>query len=320
MITRLPFLAWPRGQSRLTILFYHRVLAHPDPLRPGEFDAASFLAHMQMVSANLHALPLAEAVSRLRDDSLPERACCITFDDGYADNLTVAQPILERFDLPATVFVATGYLDGGRMFNDTLTEMVARFSGSDLDLRNFELGRHPTADVAQRRAAIAALLERAKRWTPEVREERIIAASKAMGTRDLPNDLMLTSAQLRELSRRGVEIGAHTVSHAILSTLNVEAARQEVAGGRARLEETLGRPVRLFAYPNGVPGRDYDAGHATLIRELGFDCAVSTARGVAMAGCDLYQLPRFQAWTGNPFKLATHLVRNARSGCDYAMA
>jgi len=123
MIEALPLLAWPAHQLVLTIFAYHRVLPMPDPLRPGEVVAEVFEEQMRFLSRHFAVLPLLEAARLLQKRNLPARACCITFDDGYADNLTVAQPILEKYQLPATVFVATGYLDGQRMFNDTVIDI-----------------------------------------------------------------------------------------------------------------------------------------------------------------------------------------------------
>ena len=105
---------------RLSVLAYHRVLPAHDPLFPGEPSAAEFEQRMRWVQANFDVLALGEAVRALREHRLPRRALSITFDDGYADNYTVALPILRRLGLPATFFVATGFLDGGCMFNLSL--------------------------------------------------------------------------------------------------------------------------------------------------------------------------------------------------------
>jgi peptidoglycan/xylan/chitin deacetylase (PgdA/CDA1 family) len=66
--------------------------------------------------------------------ALPERAAAITFDDGYADNFTRALPLLREQGLPATFFVATGFLDGGRMWNDTISEAIRRCNEDVVDL------------------------------------------------------------------------------------------------------------------------------------------------------------------------------------------
>ena len=112
----------PRG--RLHTLIFHRVLPQRDPLFPGEVTAQDFNAICRWLKAWFHVLPMDQAVQQLREGSLPSRALAISFDDGYADNHEVALPILLQHGLPATFFVATGFLDGGRMWNDTVIEAV----------------------------------------------------------------------------------------------------------------------------------------------------------------------------------------------------
>jgi peptidoglycan/xylan/chitin deacetylase (PgdA/CDA1 family) len=130
---------------------------------------------------------------------------------------------------------------------------------------------------------------------------------------------MMTSEQVRALHTAGMEVGAHTVTHPILAEIPLGRARHEMAASRARLEQITGAPVRLFAYPNGSPRRDYHAEHAALARELGFSAAVSTAWGAARAGDDLYQIPRFTPWDRADWRFGLRLAHNAMRS-DYARA
>src|SRR5688572_19703615 len=107
----------PAGaHARLTVLIFHRVLPEADPLLPGEPDPLRFRAQMQWLKSSFNVLSLPKAVERLRSGSLPKRAAAVTFDDGYADNFTVALPILQETGISATFFIASGYLNGGRMW------------------------------------------------------------------------------------------------------------------------------------------------------------------------------------------------------------
>lgn len=314
MMSSLPFLAWPpSGSALLSVLIFHRVLPEADPFRPGEIDAATFDRFMGLVARNFDVLPLGEAVRRLRNRDLRRRTCCITFDDGYSDNLTVALPILESRNLPATVFVATGFLDGGRMFNDSVIELVARTKLPELDLTRLGLPVVPVRSVVEKTSAASAILEAVKYYEPRRREDAIRSMIEIAECGSLPDDLMLTSSQVVELARRGVEIGGHTRTHTILNTLDDKHAMKEIARGRADLEQLLGSPVRSFAYPNGRPGRDFSERHAEMLRNLGFDAAVTTAHGVAVPESDPLQIPRFTPWGRSPFMLASRLVRNAWS-------
>ena len=98
---------------RLSTLIFHRVPKHRDALFPNEVDAERFEQMMSLVARAFRVLPLAEAAECLLNRDLPQRALCITFDDGYADNHDIALPILRRLGLHATFYIATGFIDGG---------------------------------------------------------------------------------------------------------------------------------------------------------------------------------------------------------------
>jgi peptidoglycan/xylan/chitin deacetylase (PgdA/CDA1 family) len=294
---------------RLSVLAYHRVLAEPDALRPSEPTAAEFEARMRWVAANFEVLPLAAAARALAEDRLPKRALCITFDDGYADNHDLALPVLRRLGLPATFFVATGYLDGGCMFNDAVIEALRQARGPVLDLEPLELGRHVLDTLDARRRAIDGILDRLKYFEPRRRQEAAQSIVERAGAVP-PRNLMMRSEQVAALHAAGMQVGAHTVTHPILAQIGLDAARDEIARSRARLEEITGSPVRLFAYPNGKPGRDYRREHAALVRELGFDAAVSSAWGAARAGDDLFQIPRFTPWDRPHWRFGLRLAKN----------
>ncbi|HNT38999.1 MAG TPA: polysaccharide deacetylase family protein [Rubrivivax sp.] len=303
----------PAGANgRLSILIFHRVLPAPDPLFPGEADAARFDRICGWLAALFNVLPLDRAVEHLRAGSLPARAAAITFDDGYADNRTVALPILQRHGLTATFFIATGFLDGGRMFNDSVIEALRRTSLPQIDLRDLGLGLDAAlaldSDMA-RRTAIDSVL-RAVKYLPQTRRQAVVDELAQRCAVALPDELMMSSAQVRELRAAGMGIGAHTRTHPILAKLSTEDARAEIAGGRRDLEQLLGERIGLFAYPNGRPGEDYHAGTAALVRELAFDAAVTTAWGAADSSCDRHQLPRFSPWDRSALRFGWRLLGN----------
>jgi peptidoglycan/xylan/chitin deacetylase (PgdA/CDA1 family) len=128
---------------------------------------------------------------------------------------------------------------------------------------------------------------------------------------------MMTTEQVRHLHASDMEIGAHTVTHPILAQLDPERAGSEIRESKTHLEAITGGRVTLFAYPNGKPGRDYRREHVGMVRELGFEAAVSTARGVAHAASDPFQLPRFTPWDRTPGKFLLRLYHNTfRTGTE----
>ena len=303
-------LASPAGHgAKLSILIYHRVLPAPDPLRTGDPDTATFLWQMRLLARHFNVLPLSEAARRLRQGTLPARAACVTFDDGYADNLTVALPILRDVGIPATCFVATAYLDGGRMFNDTLIELAARLPDGRHDFSSVGLGDRALAGPNDRSDLVAALIGKFKYFDPAERATTVEALAASFGI-PLPEDLMMTSEQLRALHDAGIEIGGHTDTHPILALLDPERSRAEILAGRQRLEALTGAPVRVFAYPNGRPGKDYRPEHAALVAQCGFEAAVSTTPATASRASDTFELPRFTPWDRTPVRFGLRLLHS----------
>lgn len=304
--------------ARLSVLIFHRVRPQADPMFPGEPDAVRFEQQLRWVRDWFTVLPLADAVAGLRAGKLPPRPLAITFDDGYADNATLAMPILRKLGLHATFFVATGFLNGGRMWNDTVIEAVRAAQGARLDLTPLGLGVVDLSGTEARRAAVDRLLIHLKHLPIDERLRKADAFAAATGI-GRHSDLMMTDAQVKALDASGMAIGAHTVSHPILATLPDDVARREIDESRRTLEEIVGKRVTLFAYPNGKPGKDYAARHVAMVRDLGFDAAVSTAPGAAAPSCDLFQIPRFTPWDREAWRYGLRLARNTRQA-DYATA
>jgi peptidoglycan/xylan/chitin deacetylase (PgdA/CDA1 family) len=280
--------------GKLLILIYHRVLDKPDFMRPDEVDCTRFDEQMKLIANYFNVLTLHEAVGLMKQEKLPSRAVCVTFDDGYADNLLNATPILKKHGLNATFFIATGFLDGGRMWNDTVIEAVRNMPGKEMDLTDIDLGCFDVSSKQARRLAAGEIIRKIKHITPEKR----LKLAELIGSKanDLPNRLMLTSDQLKELEENGMEVGGHTVTHPILSTLTKELAQKEIAEGKEQLEKLLDKELNYFAYPNGKPGQDYHLEQVRIVEECGFSAAVSTQWGVNTQNSDYFQLSRFTPW------------------------
>lgn len=281
------------GRSRLLIFSFHRVLPARDELLPDEPDGALFRRKLGWIRDYCEVLPLAEAVEGLKSGNLPPGAASITFDDGYANNLAIAKPILAEFGLPATIFIAVNAIETGIMWNDIVIEAVRgmnqslRFSESEFCLKPEHL--------CSRKTLIPALIDQLKYLPLSEREEKARRLFHENVGGALPR-LMMTTQSLAEFSDSNIDLGAHTVHHPILSTLPDREARREIEESRQWLKRVTGKEPKLFAYPNGRLGQDYDRKHAEMVREAGFLGAVSTDWGAASNRSSLYGLPRFTPW------------------------
>ena len=302
----------PGGSNgRLSILIYHRVLPGPDPMRPDEVDAVIFNWHMQLLAGYFSVLPLTLALRLRLEGKLPPRAVCVTFDDGYADNLEIALPILQAYGVPATFFIATGYLHSGRMWNDTIIEVLRSLPVGILDLSEQGLGIYRLGNWQERVDVAQQLIKKLKYLPFQIREKQINYLTSLVST-PLTDKLMLTAQQVYELQAAGMEIGAHTVNHPILARLDDATARWEIATSKQYLEELLGQEIKLFAYPNGKLGQDYLPEHREIVRDLGFVAAVSTHWGGITIQTDTWQLPRFTPWDAQPARFMARLLWNYR--------
>jgi peptidoglycan/xylan/chitin deacetylase (PgdA/CDA1 family) len=314
------------------ILMYHRIAE--DDLDPWRLCVSpkNFAAQMDVLRRTRQPMRLDDLTRDLEQGRCPRAAVVVTFDDGYRDNLLAALPVLEAFDVPATVFCTAGVVGGERAFWwDQLAglllgpELLPPVLALDLggQQQRIELqaaARHGAADrAADRRrqddeapaSARLGFYREVWGWLRPLAEadrtralEQIAQWSGAPGA-DVPRPLSREQAQALAASPL-IDIGAHSVTHAALSTLAPAAQRAEIGHSKARLEALVGRPVVSFAYPFGDQGADT----AALVREAGFRSSCTTETGAVRAQTDPFQLPRIAVgdWNGDTLARALRSV------------
>lgn len=297
----------PAGpRARLMVFPYHRVLEHDDPLLPGAPSAERFERQLYRIRKYCNPLSLLEAVERLIAGNLPPRAVAVTFDDGYANNLEIAAPLLRKYDIPAVVFVAVDALERGIMWNDIIVEAVRlapdRINASAVGLGTLDIDELNRLSVLHR--LIASVQYRPTKERLEISESLYASVTNKPLKRQ-----MLRPDQLNELANAGLDIGAHTVNHPILRTLDDSAALAEIEGSRSWIGDITGKRPTLFAYPKGKRGDDYDARHMKMVRSLGFLAAVSANWGCATRDSSLFELPRFKPWEDTDFGFSSRLCK-----------
>lgn len=293
--------------GRFHIFIFHRVLAQMDPLFPNsEPDIKRFDKIVRAISSVYNVLPLDEAVSRLHSDTLPARTACISFDDGYLDNYTNALPVLKKYKVPATVFIASHYMQGEIMWNDRIIEAVKQFDGK-LALPSLGVNGYDCSLVENKRHILRVLVDKIKYLLPAERLDAVDEVEVLTKFKH-KNRMMMCEDEVRELRKSGMLIGAHTQTHPILTSLDDVDSRREIENSKSDLEAVLGETVISFAYPNGRYGRDYNERHALMVKEAGFEFAVSTNSGVVKKTDPLYELPRFTPWDINISKFIARSI------------
>jgi peptidoglycan/xylan/chitin deacetylase (PgdA/CDA1 family) len=286
-------------QSGCAILLYHRVVTlDRDPqllaVRPEHFNE-----HLDILRRKANVVSLKQLVRTL-DSGLRPRSVAITFDDGYADNFLHAKPLLKQYEMPATVFVASGFVDSDQEFWwDELDRLLLQSEDSqwNVEARQDSEPRH-SAYRAMHKTLRGSLSE------DRLRTLRELQSRSNCGTTGRPTHRALTSDQLRQLAEKGlIEIGAHTVTHPVLSMLALREQRNEIETGKMQLEEMLGEPIHSFAYPFGGK-KDYNPETVGIVRRAGFSTACSNFPGMVWENTNRFELPRMlvRDWNGEKFE------------------
>jgi len=302
-----------RRVKGFAVLAFHRVNDDDDPFMPA-LPTGVFAARMEHIARHYTVLTLEELVDRVRRGRVPSKALALTFDDGYRDNLTHAAPILARYGLPATIFLTTGCI-GTReiLWFDRLALALKTTRQPHLRLADGSVLR--LASTVDRLQAVRVVLGRLKGLPDAERRETFEQLLRDLGSSPLgdPKRLMLSWDEVEVLRGLGFSVGAHTVSHPILSRLSPAEARREINESKIAIERALGTRPRAFAYPNGG-AEDVNELTVRLVGDAGFICAVTTRRGLNTARTPLLELRRGGPWERHLPTYALKLARYQLSG------
>ena len=309
-----------RVTGRAVILMYHRVAdLAADPQLLG-VTPRHFAEHLAVIRGGYRPMRLTELAAALRQGRLPRRAVVITMDDGYADNHHVARPLLERHEVPATIFVASGYVGSGIPFWwDELERLIIR-PGTLPSSIELSLGRDRRRYDVEMIQYSAAHHERHRGWHVERPDDptarhrlfrrlyddlhdlssdrrataleelaSVAAPDETADARRASFDRPLGADEITALAASPVvEIGAHSVTHAVLPLLTPDAQWQEIRDSRRQLEAIVQGPVTTFGYPHGRATPET----ARLVQQAGYICAGGSEAGTVTRHSELYQLPR----------------------------
>jgi len=270
------------GMAR--ILMYHN-FSGPGATDPRALNTEGIRMQFAYLRRHYRVVPLLQLAERLAaGHALESTTVALTIDDGRRNCYEFLFPLLKEFELPATFFVVSSFIRG----QDWIwTDKVMWLS-------------------EQTPAAVELLpgkLESTFRWLnglhPVERNRQIAAMASRVGV-SVPKDCPAKYApcswnELREMADSGlVEIGSHTVTHPILSSITDEESASELAQSRSEIEAGVGREVRSFCFPNGM-AEDYRPSQVRQVAAAGYACSVVAQPGMVRNGSDRYRLPRIGA-------------------------
>lgn len=312
------------NRRRLLIVCYHGVCEDDC----GEkhwllLPRKEFLEQINYLRRHYRCMNVDDAVVALQQGELRAPTACVTFDDGYRNNVEVALPILRAASVPATIYLATGYVGSSEMLWTTEIELAIRNSeASRVDLTLLGLGVCVLSTSTERRMAAAACCERLKRLRLD---ERVAIVNRLRGALAPSAHVhrrafaFLDWHNVRTMEATGiVRFGAHTVHHDILSRDADDRVRSEVSGSMSAVRERVHRPSRTFAYPNGRR-IDFDDRAKSAIAAAGGIAGLSTIEGLNDQQTDALELRRivvgrevtlanFKLRTSGVFAVVKHLL------------
>lgn len=268
-----------------SVLLYHRVT--DQHMSPSDYHAniglfvhtARFEEQIRFAKEHCRCLGMPEFTARLVSGELEPGCATVTFDDGYRDNLTLALPILEKYEVPATIYVTPGFVEGrAALWWNEVEFVVARKARLSFDWRSQKVELE-CSSVHEKYAATRHLFAMFKPLNLEEQAELLTQIRSNLDQRYSYEGEFLSWEEVERLAKHPlVTIGAHTSNHPVLKVLERDAAARELRSAKARLEEKLGRPIDQLAYPFGGIDAISEREHA-LAEEAGFSAAVTTKFG-----------------------------------------
>lgn len=321
------------------ILLYHRVTdVGSDPWSLC-VTPRHFAEHLEVLRKYTHPMRLQQLAQGLYRRERARRPVAITFDDGYADNLHNAKPLLENYDIPATAFVTTGYIGSEREFWwDELERMLLQPGHLPEQLRFHINGSTYEWELGEAAYYTDDTYRCLQRWHVEQQDDpsprhylyrtlwQLLCPMHDSERRKVLDDLLawgnakptgrlthraLSASEIVQLAQGGlVEVGAHTVTHPSLPVLPLVLQRNEIQGSKNCLEEIVGRPVTSFSYPFG----DYTAKTVAIVQEAEFARACSCAGDTVQGARDPFELPRIEVQDCDGEEFARQLSKDFH--CD----
>jgi len=272
------------NRGKILILMYHRFSRESNPYK---ISAGEFAAHLEYLSKHNRVLSLSETVDCLKNEKpLPPNAAVITIDDGYADAYDVAFPLLKKYEMPATLFAVTDFVDGKCwLWTDLMRYILFDTKADSLNIEfadgeKIEAKLTGEKDKEKNRLELAGRINSIlKRLPDEEKDEKIKQIGKHLNVQipELPTReyAPMTWEQAREMDADNLKIESHTVTHPILTNINGARLDYELQTSKARLENVLGRKIEHFCYPNGNLNADVQAS----VEKAGYESAVTTDYG-----------------------------------------
>ena len=280
--------------KKFPILMYHRFSFENEPFK---LSANVFEQHISILKKNYTVLSLEEISMHLTNgQALPKNIAAITVDDGYADVYDIAFPLLKKHQIPATVFLATNFIEYRSWLWSNRLEFILKNSKKKEFSFALDQDYHFNVSTFSGWHKAQLRIYNYGRTLPAVDKNLLLDSLADVLSVKVPDVVIdqfapLNWDQIREMRDNGIHFGSHTRGHEILSRLSAGEAEVELRESKHLIEEKLNQSVTTFCYPNGT-AEDYTKETISMLKETGYDCAVTTIDGLNNGETDRFQLRR----------------------------
>jgi peptidoglycan/xylan/chitin deacetylase (PgdA/CDA1 family) len=276
--------------STFDILLYHGV--HSDDIELAgrnssgkHLPKAAFENQMRYLSENKNLVTMSEIASALNSNSkLPPDAVAVNFDDGFLNNYSVAWPVIEEYQIPTTIYLATGFIGTGKMvWGDRLEATILMTDCSELVICLAEEERcYPLRTTKERTQAYTEIKAHCKMLPNSFKDKLVSSIETQLGERDLSSDPLFAFMnwdQVRQMdASQLVDFGAHTVDHVSLARMPTDQMKAQISNSVETVSRELEHPCKYFSYPEGQ-STDYNDEVIEYLKESGFDHSPSAING-----------------------------------------
>lgn len=270
-------------RNRLLVVMYHGVTERAfDPPLWTQLPVQTFIRQIHFLRKHYRMVSLREVLESIRTGNpLPQRAALVTFDDGLKNNFSVAFPILQKYQVPAGIFLTVDLIGTNQiLWFDELYLLITKGwqSGVRLTLPGQSAQRHYLAGELWE--AYVSCVEALKRVGGKARGELMEGLRRSVPLDHaayLPDLGLLDWDEVRHMQRSTlVDFGVHTATHRIVSELEDTEMEGEIVAPRQRFREEIGHEAEAFCFPNGRAGQDFRESHQELLGKSRYLCAFTT--------------------------------------------
>lgn len=319
MKARLRYIYYKYLAPKALVLMYHRVAEPESDVWEVAVSPANFEQQLQVLKQSYHVVSLTELVERLRKGNIKRNSIAITFDDGYVDNFLAAKPLLEKYGMPATFFIASGNVGQQKefwwdelehliLFSETLPATMEMKIGGSRIVFDLQEEAQLSPSLRQKHKAWKACIDEPptrrgslfyKLWEhlkplPPADQQAQLQKIRHWGgaaAAARPDCMSMSREQLQVLAQgKHFNLGAHTVSHVALASHPRQVQEKEIEENRAFLREITGQEIDLLTYPYG----NYNKESIAIAGSAALNAAFTTEEKAVIRNSHLYKLGRFQ--------------------------